>query len=80
VKTFAEINSFIKTTLEATGKFEWSAAPDDIIWSTLQKSDNIASIGYKPSAEGDIKNKVHTIDITKAKYGWGTPNVDAATN
>jgi subtilisin family serine protease len=68
VKTFAEINSFIKTTLEANGKFEWSSAPDDIIWSALQKSDNIASIGYKPSAEGDINNKLHTIDITKAEW------------
>jgi subtilisin family serine protease len=67
-KTLEEINSFIKTTIETNGEFEWSAAPDDIIWSALQKSDNIASVGYKPSNEGNINNTIHLIDINKAEW------------
>lgn len=68
LKSVAEINSLIKSTIQSVGKFEWSTAGDDIIWSALQQSDNIASVGYKPASEGNINDKMHTIDIAAAEW------------
>jgi subtilisin family serine protease len=68
VKSITEINAFIKQKLEADGKFEWSTASDEIIWSALQQSDNIASVGYKPSNEINVENNLHNINIANAEW------------
>ena len=43
------INDFIKEKLSQAGSFEWAAAPDEMVWSALQHTDKIISIGYKPA-------------------------------
>ncbi len=63
-----EINAFIKQKLETTSKFEWATASDEMIWSALQQSDFIASVGYKPATETNIDNRIHTIDINSAEW------------
>ncbi len=63
-----DINNLIKRSLETTGKFDWSTAPDEIIWSALEQSDHIASIGYKPASELDISTKMATIDINAKEW------------
>jgi subtilisin family serine protease len=57
------INSFIKAQVEATGQFEWSSASDEMIWSALQQSDHILSIGYKPAGETGIDERLAAINI-----------------
>ena len=66
--TIKQINAVIKTQLETTGKFDWSTASDVMIWSALQKSDNIASIGYKPAGEGNVDNRLHLINIQETAW------------
>ena len=66
--TIKQINAFIKTQQQTIGKFEWSTASDVMIWSALQQSDNIASIGYKPTTEGDVANRLHLINIQDAAW------------
>jgi subtilisin family serine protease len=44
------INDFIFDKLAATGRFEWASAPDAMVWSALQHTDKLISIGYKPAA------------------------------
>ena len=66
--TIKQINAFIKTQQQTIGKFEWSTASDVMIWSALQKSDKIASIGYKPAAEVDVANRLHLINIQDAAW------------
>ncbi len=68
LKSINEINSIIKQELNITGTFNWSTASDDMIWSALEQSDHIASIGYKPAAETNINDKIHTIDIATAEW------------
>jgi subtilisin family serine protease len=64
----AQINEFIKTKTQANGHFDWSDAPDEVIWSALLQSDKIASVGYKPASENNIDARIHTIDITSVEW------------
>jgi subtilisin family serine protease len=64
----ATINQFVKQQLVLTNKFDWSAASDEMVWSALQQSDNIMSIGYKPASETNVNNKLHLIDINSAAW------------
>jgi subtilisin family serine protease len=75
LKTITQINAIIKQQLNTTGKFEWSTASDEIIWSALQQSDNIASVGYKPAAENNVNDKLHTININDAEWKAAKENI-----
>jgi subtilisin family serine protease len=75
LKTITQINTIIKQQLSTTGKFEWSTASDEIIWSALQQSDNIASVGYKPATENNINDKIHTININDAEWKTAKENI-----
>lgn len=68
VLSSAAINSFIKEQIEASGKFEWSTASDEMIWSALQQSDNILSVGYKPLNETSIDDRLAEIDIDALQW------------
>ncbi|MEP6844610.1 MAG: hypothetical protein ABI861_01340 [Panacibacter sp.] len=46
-----------------TGSFDWKDATDRMLWSALQNSDKIVSIGYKPSVETNIDDRISTINI-----------------
>ncbi len=63
-----QIDAFIKQTIATEHKFEWSSASDEMIWSALQESDHILSVGYKPA---DIKNealKLEAINLNDLKW------------
>jgi subtilisin family serine protease len=62
------INAFIKQELQANNKFDWSTASDEMVWSALQQSDKILSIGYKPADEVNIEDRLANIDITSSKW------------
>lgn len=64
----ASIDDFIKAQIEAKGKFVWSSASDEMIWSALQQSDNILSIGYKPAEETNVEERLAEINIADAKW------------
>jgi subtilisin family serine protease len=66
--TTAKIDQFIKQELNVKNRFEWSAASDAMIWSALQQSDNILSIGYQPEGEVDVNGRLHQIDINSANW------------
>lgn len=57
------IDAFIKQQLQANHKFDWSTASDEMVWSALQQSDKIMSIGYKPAGESGVEDRLATIDI-----------------
>jgi subtilisin family serine protease len=63
-----QINAAIKTELQNTGKFEWHKASEIMIWSALNQSDNIASVGYMPLNEADVNNRLHTININENNW------------
>ena len=63
-----QIDAYIRQTIAAEHKFEWSSASDEMVWSALQESDQILSVGYKPA---DIKNEsiqLEAININDSKW------------
>lgn len=63
-----EIDAFIKEGFEKNRKFEWNTAPSNMIWSALQHSDHIMSIGYQPSGETNVQNVLHNINVNSADW------------
>lgn len=66
--TTGQIDAFIKEQCKNTGHFVWSSASNIMVWSALQHSDNVLSVGYKPEWEGNIDNRIHLINIRDADW------------
>ena len=47
--TRTEINNIITTTIQETGDFEWENTSAHVIWSALQLSDGLVTLGYGTS-------------------------------
>lgn len=63
-----ELDQVIFKNLQSQGKFEWSSVSDVMVWSALNQSDKVLSVGYKPADEGDINSKIHLIDINETAW------------
>lgn len=64
-----ELNKIIWTEVKQTGAFDWNKASDMTVWSALQASDNVLSVGFKPENEGrDISQTIHQIDINTGTW------------
>jgi hypothetical protein len=69
LKSKTEINGFIRQVYNKQGRFEWSSAPDNIIWSAGQQSDKVYAVGFKlPGGPADIKDVIAGIDIHDATW------------
>ncbi|MCA8830076.1 S8 family peptidase [Hymenobacter pini] len=44
-----QLDEQIYSTLRQTGQFDWNAAPAHTVWSALQQSDFVLSVGYRPA-------------------------------
>ncbi len=67
LKDKTEINNFIKKISEQEGKFEWSNATVNILWSAGQQTDKVYAIGFKPaSTNKDISNIIADVNINDA--------------
>ncbi|MFT3980268.1 MAG: S8/S53 family peptidase [Ferruginibacter sp.] len=62
------IDDFIFQKLEADNKFEWSSASSQVVWSALQQSDQMLSVGYKPSGTGNIDASIQQVNINSADW------------
>ncbi|RYZ29885.1 MAG: serine protease, partial [Sphingobacteriales bacterium] len=64
-----KIDATIRSQVEASGSFNWNDQSASIIWSALQHSDNIMSVGYKPDAiSGNIDASIHLLDIQSDEW------------
>ncbi|MFT3908718.1 MAG: S8/S53 family peptidase [Ferruginibacter sp.] len=63
-----DIDAFIKDQLSQHEEFLWSSASDEMVWSALQQSDNIMSVGYKPANANNIENNIQNININSADW------------
>ena len=66
--TTQQIDAFIRQSIKVKHKFEWNAASDIMVWSALQESDHILSVGYKPADEENVEDRVASIDIRNLKW------------
>ena len=63
-----ELDQVIFKSLQDQGKFEWSSVSDVMVWSALNQSDKVLSVGYKPENEGEINSKIHLININETAW------------
>ncbi len=62
------IDAFIKQQLAVHHQFQWQSASDQMVWSALQHTDNILSVGFKPSKMGNIDNQIASINLQDANW------------
>ncbi len=62
------INAKIKEVLTAEHKFEWQSVSDVMVWSALQQSDKVMSVGYQPAGFANVNDNLHNIDINTAPW------------
>lgn len=58
-----EIDRFIFKQLREKEVFEWSMAPTSMVWSAIEHTDHILSIGYRLDGAQDIDHRLHEIII-----------------
>lgn len=63
-----KIDAFIKEKMAQDNEFNWSVASTDMVWSALQHSDKIMSVGYQPENAVNVKDNLHNIDINAADW------------
>jgi subtilisin family serine protease len=64
-----EIDAQVWKSMDNTGKFDWSSASNDMIWSALNLSDNVLSVGFKPAnSPTNISTTIDQIDITRGEW------------
>ncbi|WP_266365285.1 S8 family peptidase [Tellurirhabdus rosea] len=65
----ADIDAMIWKKLKETGEFRWDMASEQTVWSALQNSDQVMSVGYKPaSADADLRAVIHTINVQEGDW------------
>ncbi|RYZ44759.1 MAG: hypothetical protein EOP49_26500 [Sphingobacteriales bacterium] len=65
----SKIDETIRREIETRGSFNWNYHSASMVWSALQHSDNVLSVGYKPEAlEGGVDAILHTIDIQSDEW------------
>ena len=61
-----EIDAFIVE--KGVSDFRWNVASDDMLWSALQQTDKVAAIGYRPTTENNVENRLADININDAEW------------
>lgn len=66
----ASIDDYITNMIQTKGEFKWADASENIVWSALNKSDKVLSIGYKPEVwtVDDVGAKMHTINLQSKEW------------
>jgi serine protease len=64
-----EIFQFINAKLHETNKaFDWKLASDDMLFAAGTQSDGVFSIGYQPADFKNIKDHIHTLDLSESTW------------
>src|SRR5690606_25500156 len=58
----------IRNQVQQSGQFDWNEQSTQFVWSALSHSDNILSVGYKPSGETNVEENLSQIDINSARW------------
>ena len=67
--TKKEINAIVEESLHRTDDvFRWGDANLHLLWSAAMRSDSVFALGYKPAGEGDIKERMHLLDLKEARW------------
>lgn len=63
-----ELDRFIHNKMDIHGEFLWEWASDDQIWTALANSDHVLSVGYQPTGEKDVADRLHLLNIQSQSW------------
>ncbi|MCC7246200.1 MAG: hypothetical protein IT269_11015, partial [Saprospiraceae bacterium] len=64
----AQLDQYIQQTILQKGEFLWAWASDEQVWTALSNSDYVLSVGYKPSNEKNIEQRLNQIDLQSSAW------------
>lgn len=63
-----QINAAINQVLQNSQSFYWSALSEQMVWSALQHTDNMLSVGYQPANAQNVSETLHLINLNSAEW------------
>ena len=63
-----QINAAINQVLQSSQSFYWSALSEQMVWSALQQTDNMLSVGYQPANAQNVSETLHLIDLKSSEW------------
>jgi subtilisin family serine protease len=70
-----QIDAFIKSNFLHQKTFEWSLASDQMIWSALEQSDHILSVGYTINGFKEMEKHIQEVDINQPEWKMERENL-----
>ena len=68
-QTPTELDAFIWQNIRTTGAFTWSLASTEQVTNALRWSDNVLSVGFKPTGtSSDLHETIHTVNIKEGPW------------
>jgi subtilisin family serine protease len=64
----AAIDAFIREKMQQEAIFNWASASDEMVWSALQQSDQVLSVGYRPAGETGVEDRLASIRIQDPEW------------
>lgn len=62
------IQLIIRESLAKNGNFEWAALSPSLLWSAIQQSNGIVSVGYQASNSSFRENELHLVDLDERSW------------
>ena len=63
-----QLDERIKAIMQTKKDFNWAWMDDYFFWSAVNATRPIVAIGYKPTGESDISDKIHEIDLNSKNW------------
>lgn len=63
-----DIDKHIRTIMDRDGIYDWTNAPDPILFSAAMYADSIFALGYQTAATDDLESTIHQIDIDSPEW------------
>lgn len=63
-----QINAAINQVLQNSKSFYWSALSEQMVWSALQHTDNMLSVGYRPANAQHVSETLHLINLNNPEW------------
>ena len=63
-----QINAAINQLLQNSQSFYWSALSEQMVWSALQHTDNMLSVGYQPANAENVSETLHLINLNNLEW------------
>lgn len=58
-----DIDQFVKDQVNKNGQFDWSMVSDEMLWSAITHTNQVATVGYQPTDNAESGRALHEINV-----------------